>query len=642
MEAIESPAGMPFRAALLLLFAPLCFRGDSGETHYAGPEACSLCHKDIAASQTHTAMARTWHGAVTSLLPVSYHAVAKEGSSKPLAYEIRRQGNHFEYSTTMPDGTKAILPVKAIVGGERHGLSFLVSIDKLNGIPLERPALIEARYVYNTPHNALALSPGFPSETPRSYEIAFGRVISPTFEVKCLTCHGEPGTLGAGKQGGVRCESCHGSGFEHIQSGGKGQPGAGMINPKVLTGEQSIEICAQCHSGFAYQADPLPKELLVSNQVTALRNTECFIQSGKAVTCISCHDGHRDATRADAESVSVKVCLGCHSSRAKQRAAICPVSSGDKCIGCHMPSVDQGIFRMTDHSIRVHAEPGVTAIRHDESLRSQIPPLREFLRIIVTDARAKAETAAQRLAGGEAFFDVAHELSSDSSASAGGYLGETWLSQMRPELAAAARTLQYGETSGIVDMGNRWGILQRMSRDFKSEADQLFQQASALKLRGDIKGAIDKDKQALKVYPHFLRGLTFMGVTAGENGSVQEASQVLTLAISLYPQDSTAQFDLGLTLGALGNSAGQIQAFRRGVELDPDNGAIYESLGAALYSAGDWRGAIDVCRQGLQIDPLSAKLYFNLSIMLGQHGDTEGAERAKSLATNIDPDIARR
>ena len=160
-----------------------------------------------------------------------------------------------------------------------------------------------------------------------------------------------------------------------------------------------------------------------------------------------------------------------------------------------MPLVDQGIFHMTDHWIRIHPEAGGTAIKHDPSLRSQIPPLREFLRIIVTDTRPKAESAAQRLAGGEAFFEVAHELSNDASASAGGYLGETWLSQMRPELAAAARTLPYGETSGIVDMVNRWVILQRMPRDFKSEADQFFRQASALKLRGEIKGAIDKDKR---------------------------------------------------------------------------------------------------------------------------------------------------
>jgi tetratricopeptide (TPR) repeat protein len=642
MEAIDPPAGMLSRAALLLFLAPLCFAGDSSAAHYAGSEACSLCHKDIGTSQTTTAMAKTWQGPVTSRLPLSYHGLAKEGPGEPLEYELRRQGNHFEYSTTMPGGVKVILPVKAIVGGERHGLSFLVSIENLNGIPLERPALIEARYVYNTPHNALALSPGFPLETPRSYETAFGRVISPTFEVKCLTCHGEPGTLGAGQQGGVRCESCHGSGLQHIQSIGKGGPRAGMLNPKVLTGEQSLEICAQCHTGFSYQADPLPNELLVSSQVTALRQAECFIQSGKAITCTSCHDGHRDAAHADAESVSVKVCLGCHSGTVKQRAAICPVNSSDKCLGCHMPLVDQGIFHMTDHWIRVHPEPAVKAFKHDDSLRSQIPPLREFLRIIVTDARAKAETAAQRLAGGEAFFDVAHSLSTDASASAGGYLGETWLSQMRPELAAAARALQYGETSGIVDMENRWVILQRMSRDFKSEADQFFQQASMLKLRGDIKGAIDMDKDALKIYPHFLRALTFMGVTVGESGSAQEAAQVLSLATRLYPEDATAQFDLGLTLGALGSGAAQIQAFRRAVTLDPDNDAIYESLGAALYSAGDWRGAIDVCRQGLRVDPLSAKLYFNLSIMLEQHGDTQGAERAKALATNIDPDIVRR
>lgn len=639
MEAVEPPARMLFRATLLLFLAPLCFTGDSGETQYAGSQACSQCHKDIAASQTNTAMAKTWHGAITSLLPLSYHGLAKEGSGKALEYEVRREGNRFEYSTTMPDGVKVTLPVKAIVGGERHGLSFLVSIEKLNGIPLERPALIEARYVYNTPHGALALSPGFPFETPRSYETAFGRVISPSFAVKCLTCHGEPGTLGAGKQGGVRCESCHGSGLQHIQSIGKGEPRAGIVNPKVLTGEQSLETCAPCHTGFSYQADPLPNELLVSNQVNALRHAECFIQSGKAVTCTSCHDAHRDAARADVERASIKVCLGCHSSAAKQRAAVCAVNSGDKCIGCHMPPVDQGVFHMTDHWIRVHPEPGVKAWKDDDGLRSQVPALREFLRIVVTDDRKKAETAAQRLSSGDAFFDVAHELSTDRSASDGGYIGETWLSQMRPELAAAARTLRNGETTGIVDIGYRWAILQRMPRNFKSEAGQFFQQASALKLRGDIQGAIDKDRQALNIYPHFLRGLIFMGVTLGESGAVQRASEVLSVAVHLYPQDATAQFDLGLTLRGLGE---QIQAFRRAVGLDPDDGAIYESLGAALYSAGDWRGAIDVCRQGLQVNPLSAKLYFNLSIMLGQHGDAQGAERAKALAANIDPDIVRK
>ena len=124
-----------------------------------------------------------------------------EGSTKPLEYEIQRQTGGFVFSARMPGGVKTTLPVKVVMGGERHGLSFLLSIDKLGGIPLERPALIEARYVYNWPNHALAISPGFASETPGSYEDAFGRVLSPGFQEKCLTCHGEPGTLGAGQPG---------------------------------------------------------------------------------------------------------------------------------------------------------------------------------------------------------------------------------------------------------------------------------------------------------------------------------------------------------------------------------------------------------------------------------------------------------
>ena len=51
----------------------------------------------------------------------------------------------------------------------------------------------------------------------------------------------------------------------------QGQSG-GIVNPKKLTPEQSLEICAQCHIGFSYHADPLPKDLLVSSQVPALRS----------------------------------------------------------------------------------------------------------------------------------------------------------------------------------------------------------------------------------------------------------------------------------------------------------------------------------------------------------------------------------
>jgi len=607
-------------------------------SHYVGAAVCISCHKEIGASQADTAMAKTWHGPVTPLLPRDYAGRATEGQNGVLAYDIRRQNDHFLYSTLLPHEPKVTLPVEAIVGGERHGLSFLVSIEKLGGILLERRGLIEARYVYNTPHHVLALSPGFPTETPRSYETAFGRTISPTFETKCLTCHGQPGTLGAGKQGGVRCESCHGPGAEHVQAISHGKT-TGIVNPKKLTPDESLEICAQCHVGFSFHSDPLPKELLVSSQVPALRASECYIQSGKAFACTACHDPHRDATRAEVVAASEKACLGCHAARVEQHAGICPVNTAAGCIECHMPVTDAGVFRLTDHWIRVHPEQGVTAARKEDSPRSRVRPLRQFLRIIVTENATTAQSAMERLAKGEAFFDVARDLSMDATAPGGGYLGEIWLAQMDAKLAAEAAKLSYGETSGVVEMGDRWVILGRMPRDFKLAANRLFEEASALKARGEIKSALEKDQEALKIYPYFLRALILMGVTLGENGNVKRGSEVLDFAARLYSKDSTVQFDLGLTLGGLGNRAGQIEAFHRAIVLDPDNVAVYENLGAALYSTGDWQAAIDACKQGLKIDPLSAKLYFNLSGMLAEHGDAAGADRAKALARQIDPEI---
>jgi predicted CXXCH cytochrome family protein len=382
----------------------------------------------------------------------------------------------------------------------------------------------------------------------------------------------------------------------------------------------------------------MPEDLVVSSQVLALRNTECFIQSGGGVNCTSCHNPHQDS-KAVAE-ITVAVCLQCHSQGVAKHAAICPVNRTAGCVGCHMPTVPSDSFRLTDHWIRVHPAPNGKERAVDASLRSQVVPKREYLRLIVTDNDNAMKAVAERLAKGEAFRSVAHDLSMDPTAPGGGFIGDTALADMDEKLAAAVAHLPHDGTSEVVQSGERRIIFHRLARDFKWDADRLYNEALQFNSAGDRVKAVAKNQEALQVYPYFLRAFILMGSILGETENLGRATEVLQFASQLYPKDATAEFNLGLTLTK--NPTAQVQALRRAIDLDPDMVAAYESLGVALYTNGQPASAIDAFRQGLQIDPLSAALYFDLSLALKQQGDGAGAKRALDLATKIDPHIADR
>src|SRR5689334_14334793 len=98
--------------ALAALLAPYMssFAADSGTPRYAGPEVCAKCHKEIAAAQSATAMAKTWDAASTLPLPPGFHQKKVEGPDPPSIYEVRSVGGNLEFSITDPNGSKLVLP----------------------------------------------------------------------------------------------------------------------------------------------------------------------------------------------------------------------------------------------------------------------------------------------------------------------------------------------------------------------------------------------------------------------------------------------------------------------------------------------------------------------------------------------------
>ena len=609
---------------------------------FVGRAVCATCHTNIAAGQRQTAMARTWQGTDTRTLPATYTEQKSEGPDPAITYRVHRVAHGFRYDVQLPGHSATSMNVEAVMGGDRHGLSFLFRAPDIDGIPLARPPLIEGRYLHYAPENQLALSPGFPGEKPSTIETALGRVLSPQFETKCVTCHGQPRIHGTAHEEGVSCENCHGPGREHLTAIAHKAADKAITNPAKLPIAQQMQACAQCHSGFSVVEDPLPSDLLISDQVTSLKNSECWRQSGGEITCTNCHDPHKDAPRAALVARSEKKCLNCHDSLSTGHAGICPVNRATGCVGCHMPTVAKRPLLVADHWIRVHPEQHVTAPKRAPEWRSQVPPKHLFLRMIALDTPERARDLKQELQSGRSFFDLARANSARHEHVEKRRL--SWRSdaaQLDQAWASAALRLEPGELSDVIPGDGKFFIVQRMPRNFREEAESLFNRAMELRKENKAQECVAELLEALKTYPRLLRGLTYLGIAYSEAGNPQAGASILGLATRLYPKDGGAHFNLGISYEALGRSADAIAEYRRALEIQPDLESVYLNLGAALYASGQQDEAIQVYRTGLNVNPLMASLHYSLGVVLQQQGKTAEAANEISLATKIDPTISK-
>jgi predicted CXXCH cytochrome family protein len=622
------------------LFVFVCAISAAADNSYLGRTVCAGCHKSIAATQAQTAMAQTWQGTSPHELPSRFKETHSEGPAPAAEYVLEKDAAGITYTAKLPEQPEVSIPVEITMGGKRHGISFLARLNELSGSRLARPPLIETRYLHYAPQNRLELSPGFPKDKPASYETALGRVLTPRFEEKCLACHGAPRAIGTHQETGVSCESCHGPGRPHVAALAVKSADKQILNPEKLPATERMKPCAQCHSGFSQVQDPLPDDLLISDQVTALSNSECWRQSGGQIDCVSCHDPHQDAPRAALVAKSEKTCLSCHNNAAAQHPALCPVNRIGGCIGCHMPDSNHSApFVIADHWIRVHPEQNVPGGPLKPEWRSTLAPKHEYLRLIALDDVAKAAAIRDQLVSGASFFDLARANSSDAaSARNGGYLGDLESAQLDPAWAKAALALAPGEISPVVSSANKSYIVERLPRDFREQAGQHFDHAMELRRTGNREQSAAELIEALKIYPQFLRALTFLAISQGEAGNAQASAGILNVALHYYPNDPGAHFNLAIAYGALGRED-EITEYKSALALDPDYVPAYLNWGASLFTKGRYAEAEEIYREGIRVNPLVASLHYSLSLALERDQKSAEAQAELALARKIDPAI---
>jgi tetratricopeptide (TPR) repeat protein len=301
---------------------------------------------------------------------------------------------------------------------------------------------------------------------------------------------------------------------------------------------------------------------------------------------------------------------------------------------------DRPPFEIADHWIRIHPEQNVPVPKQQPEWRSQRSLQRLFLRLMVLDDAAKAAKIKSELSAGASFFDIARANSVDRGSGVnGGFLGDVEISRADPAWSHSAAQLQPGEFSNVIEGQGKYFLLQRMSRDFREDAEAHFNVAMNLRKQGDRQQSSAELLTALRIYPQFLRALTYLGVTYAENGDPATAAGILNAATRLYPSDAGAHFNLGIAYGTTG-AGDEISEYRRALEIDPSLVPAYLNLGAALYNKGQYGNAIDVYRQGIEVNPLIASLHYSLAIALQHEGKKQEADAEIALATKIDPEVA--
>jgi hypothetical protein len=256
-----------------------------------------------------------------------------------------------EYALTEREGR--FLFAAGAAGGRARAIDFALGSGKtgMTFVSLDGPrAIRELRMSYFPGRRAWAVTPG--QRGPAADPI--GRQHEGTMAQRCLACHATvlPASRLAPEERfmGVGCEACHGPGQAHVAAARAGAPARGVDRLGRWGAARLNHLCGECHRS-EQELDPLDEAALTQTQrfqPYGLMKSACFQKSGDRLSCLSCHNPHRDAAR-DVRGYE-RACRSCHA----PGSTICPVNPRDGCIGCHMPprEVTRGVA-MADHWIRV-------------------------------------------------------------------------------------------------------------------------------------------------------------------------------------------------------------------------------------------------------------------------------------------------
>jgi tetratricopeptide (TPR) repeat protein len=152
---------------------------------------------------------------------------------------------------------------------------------------------------------------------------------------------------------------------------------------------------------------------------------------------------------------------------------------------------------------------------------------------------------------------------------------------------------------------------------------------------GDLIGAIEELREALRVQPEFAAARMSLGAALYQIGDLDGAIEAYHSALRTQPDLAHAHVNLATVHIVKREWASARNELQAALQLQPDLVRAHYALGVVRYGLGDRRGAIEAYRAALELKPDYADAHYSLGLLLklaNQEGEAAQEFYAAALA----------
>ena len=608
---------------------------------YVPDQACQSCHAVLYADYQHVGMSRsTFVPSADNVIEDFQHGHFYHKASDRHYEMTLRDGKYFQKRYQLDEDGNRINEIEVsadlVIGSGKTVRTYATrtSIGELYQLPVS----------WYTQTKRWAMSPGY--DTPD--HAGFLRQV----KRECLFCHnaypeqpagsdtlGHPFTFPAKLPSGIGCQRCHGPGAAHLRvaydpSSGVKSLRESIVNPARLEPQLRDDVCYQCHlqpsvsptsfmrvigrGDYSYKpGEPLENYVYVvdyqdeekqrerfeiNHHPYRLRQSPCYIKSGGAMSCMTCHDPHRKPLPSEKVAYYRNACLTCHT------LDDCHVPQkqpeGGDCAACHMA---------------LHRTEDVIEIVATDHLIQRNPPKEAFL------APRKVKPK-QKLGRPHPYFPD-RVADRDTLALHMGLLAarqknirllkpledlikETDPDTVEPYLYLATVERYVGKYDEA-ETAYRTAIEKHVANEavYTGLSHVLVQQER-------YEASIEAARTAISMNPVSPDAFHLLGVALQSLGRTNEAGPMFQRALQLRPFHNDARSNLGKAFASVGDLDHAVQAQATVITINPPDIPAYVDLATLLVYQGHYQQALKRVRHGIKINPAAFRLHETLGLLL--------------------------